>query len=343
MALSESALASLHSATSPPQYANPPVLLLLVSLLLPLLFFLIPFRGVTFPPRSPVPSPRPSRQQVLIYLVLVFAFSSVFYLLILHAHGFSGAGGVYVLPLMWCPALAAVATLKLNGRSLADLGWRWPQSKYAFQSWLIPLLYAAIAYAIIWTFRLGGVPNREFMQHLVARMGQHASPATSTLLYILLSGTFGLIGSMASALGEEIGWRGFLVPELFKTTNYTATSLISGIVWACWHYPILIWGGYNNGTPTWYGLMCFTVMVVSLSFIFAWMRLKTGSLWVAVLLHASHNLYIQGFFTPLTTNTGKTPWYIDEFGAVVPLVAVAFAIYFWRRRGELDSRKSDLP
>jgi membrane protease YdiL (CAAX protease family) len=77
------------------------------------------------------------------------------------------------------------------------------------------------------------------------------------------------------------------------------------------------------------------VLVVSISFVFAWMRLKSGSLWTAALLHASHNLYIQGIFTPLTSNTGKTAWYIDEFGAVLPLVAVMFGIYFWRRRNEL--------
>src|SRR5262249_37659031 len=137
------------------------------------------------------------------------------------------------------------------------------------------------------------------------------------------------------ALGEEIGWRGLLVPELFKTFGFTMTALISGAVWSSWHYPVLIWGDYNAGTPTWYALACFTVMVMSISFIFAWMRLKSGSLWTGAILHASHNLYIQGIFTPMTRNVGKTAWYIDEFGAVLPLVALGFAIYFWRKGHEL--------
>jgi len=100
-------------------------------------------------------------------------------------------------------------------------------------------------------------------------------------------------------------------------------------------YPLLIWSDYNSGTPTWYSLTCFTVMVISVSFIFAWMRLKSGSLWTGALLHASHNLYVQGIFTPLTRDTGKTAWFIDEFGAVLPLVALGFGIYFWSRRNEL--------
>ena len=78
-------------------------------------------------------------------------------------------------------------------------------------------------------------------------------------------------------------------------------------------------------------------MLIAISFVFAWIRLKSGSLWTAALLHASHNLYIQDIFTPLTRNTGKTAWFIDEFGAVLPAVALAFAIYFWRRRNELES------
>ena len=196
-------------------------------------------------------------------------------------------------------------------------------------------MYTVLDYSVVWATGLGGFPNHEVMQRLVLRMGLRTSPVVATVVYVLLTASFGLVGNLATALGEEIGWRGFLVPELFKTMGFTSTALISGVVWAFWHYPILIWGDYHAGTPTWYGLTCFTVLVVAMSFVFAWMRLKSGSLWVAALLHASHNLYIQDIFSPLTSNTGKTAWFMDEFGAVLPVVAVGFAIYFWRRRNEL--------
>jgi membrane protease YdiL (CAAX protease family) len=277
-----------------------------------------------------------SRKQVGHYLLFVFAFSSLFYFLMLKAHTLGAGAGMFVFGIMWCPALAAFATLKLNHRSFSDLGWKWPQAKYAGMSWLVPLLYATITYLIVWIVKLGGFPNHEFMERLVPAIGLHLSPVASTVVYVLVAGTFGVIKSLASALGEEIGWRGFLVPELFKTTSFTATALISGVIWSCWHYPLLIWGDYNSGTPTWFALSCFTVLVVSISFLFAWLRLKSGSLWTGALLHASHNLYIQGIFTPLTQNTGKTAWYIDEFGAALPLVALCFGIYFWTKRKELS-------
>jgi membrane protease YdiL (CAAX protease family) len=103
---------------------------------------------------------------------------------------------------------------------------------------------------------------------------------------------------------------------LARRNSFTVTALISGIVWSVWHYPILLFADYNAGMPAWYGLLCFTVMVVGMSFVFAWMRLKSGSLWTGVLLHASHNLFIQDFFDPITPDTSPTKYVIGEFGCV---------------------------
>ena len=281
-----------------------------------------------------MPDTSSSRKQVITYIAFVFLFSSVFYFLILRSGSLRSGMGMYVRGIMWCPALAAFATLRLNRRSFSDLGWRWID-KYQWQSWWIPLLYTAIAYVIVWTTGLGRFGNPDFVKQFTESMNLRAPAWVSVAIGVVLMSIFGLVGSLANALGEEIGWRGFLVPELARTTSFTTTALISGVVWAVWHYPALIWGDYNAGTATWYALICFTVLVISASVIFAWMRLKSGSLWTGAMLHASHNLFVQAIFTPLTRNTGKTAWYIDEFGAVLPGVMILFAIYFWRRRKEL--------
>ncbi|HMD06765.1 MAG TPA: hypothetical protein VKH63_04470 [Candidatus Acidoferrum sp.] len=96
--------------------------------------------------------PARSRIQVLTYLVIVFAFSSFFYFLIIHSGSLGYGRGMYVFGLMWCPALAGMLTLRLNGRSISELGWKWAETKYQLRSWYIPILYASIAYAIIWIF-----------------------------------------------------------------------------------------------------------------------------------------------------------------------------------------------
>jgi uncharacterized protein len=278
-----------------------------------------------------------SRRAILIYLLITLVLSSVVWVLTLHAGSTGRLGGrIYGYGIMWCPALAAYLTCKILKRNIAGLAWQWGNPKYHLWCYLIPMLYALAAYLIIWLTGWGGFYNKTFVTQAAQELGWTKLPAgIFIVLFFITEGVIGLFGSMSTALGEEIGWRGFLVPELSKISGYTQTSLISGIIWAVWHYPLLIFGDYNNGTPAWYGLTCFTVMVISISFVFTWFRLKSNSLWTGVMLHASHNLFIQVFFTPITTDTGRTKWFIDEFGAIVPAVTVILAIYFWSRRGEL--------
>jgi len=57
----------------------------------------------------------------------------------------------------------------------------------------------------------------------------------------------------------------------------------------------------------------------------------------SIILHASHNIFIQGFFTPLTGPTRWSPYVIDEFGIGLALAAIVVAYLFWRRRGKLQA------
>jgi uncharacterized protein len=277
------------------------------------------------------------RKQLFTFLLLTFALSSVFYFLVIKSGHIGGGGGAYVLGLMWSPGTAAMLTCKLFRRDLGILGWKWGKARYQVMSYVIPLLYATITYVAVWSSRLGGFYDRTFVHGVSERFGLGTLPAWAGItLYFLFAATTMMVRSCSSALGEEIGWRGFLVPHLAQRYSFTATALITGIVWALWHYPVLIFADYNAGTPTWYGLTCFTVMVIGDSLIFAWMRLKSGSLWTGVLLHASHNLFIQAFFDPMTTDTGHTKYIIGEFGCGLALVVLAFGIYFWSRRREVE-------
>jgi membrane protease YdiL (CAAX protease family) len=167
-------------------------------------------------------------------------------------------------------------------------------------------------------------------------MALKALPAGITITLYFISPPFLDCRPVALQLwGKKIGWRGFLVLNCIKKWDTPQTSLITGIIWSLWHYPILLFADYNSGTPAWFGLSCFTIMVISISFIFTWFRIKSKSLWTGVLLHASHNLFIQSIFTPLTSDTGNTKYFIDEFGAVLPVVCLIVAIIFWTKRHQL--------
>lgn len=277
-----------------------------------------------------------NRKPIITFLTITFAFSSVFYFLIIHTGKLGSGFNMYVTGLMWSPGLSAVITSLLLKRKLSALAWQWGKPGYQFWSYVVPLIYVSIAYIIIWSLGWGGFYNKDFVARISTAFGwTDLPPGVSLFFYFIIMGLFGMPGSASSALGEEIGWRGFLVPELAKRFNYTKTSLITGLIWSVWHFPILLFADYNSGTAHWYGLSCFTVMVVSMSFMMTWFRLKSNSLWTAVLLHASHNLFIQSIFTPLTTDTGNTNYFMDEFGIVLPVICVCFAVFFWKKRAEL--------
>jgi uncharacterized protein len=285
---------------------------------------------------SPDARARGVRATIWTYLACTFALSSIFYFLIIRDGHLAAGHGLYVLGLMWCPGVSALLTCAIRGKPVSSLGWKW-NWRYQWLSYAIPIAYATAAYIVIWVTGLGGVPNWKVVDGLakVAGLSTLSRPAL-LVVFVLSTGTLGLITSTVSALGEEIGWRGLLVPELAKITSFTKTALISGVIWTAWHVPILVFADYNNGTPVWYGLTCFAVLVISISFVFAWMRLRSGSLWTGAILHATHNLVIQGILTPLTLDTGRTKYFIDEFGCVLAISAMVAAYLVWRRRADVE-------
>lgn len=271
------------------------------------------------------------------FLGLTFVFSAVFYYLIISTGSLGGSGtAIYVLGLMWCPGIAALVTQLVFNRSVKGLGWRWGKTRYQIIAYLLPIVYAAPVYIAVWILGWGDV-NSEIFSQAAQRYGLSDLPQPLAFaLLLIVSGILGIIPNSVFALGEEIGWRGFLVPELAKTATFFRTALISGAVWAIWHYPLIVFSDYRGSTPRGYGLVCFTIMVLAISFPLAWLRLKSGSLWTATLLHASHNLFIQSFFDRLTLDTGIAKWIIGEFGCGIALTGLLVAVLFWRKRSDLS-------
>ncbi len=175
---------------------------------------------------------------------------------------------LYVTGAMWSPGLAAMLTKRIFGEPIADLPWKWGGTRYAWLAYLIPLAYALPVYLLVWVTPLGAFPDHDFVTRTVAGFGwSNLPPAISLILFVVLTATLGLVGKTSRALGEEIGWRGFLVPELNKVVGFTGVSVISGLMWAAYHFPVLLFSDYNKGGPAWYSLVCFTLMVVADSFI----------------------------------------------------------------------------
>jgi membrane protease YdiL (CAAX protease family) len=278
---------------------------------------------------------RPLGKQIITYLFLVFGFSSLPYYLMIHTGHIGAGNGMVVSLVMWCPAFAALATCALFKIDVATLGWNWRPTRYQALAYLIPILYALPVYIAAWLAIPGSFAFSAFAAPLATAYGFPGSPRTTTLfLAIPLAAILGVISSTARALGEEIGWRGFLLPRLVKQTGFTLGCFLSGGIWAVWHYPGLLFADYNAGTRPAFALTCFTLMVIADSYILGWLRLKSGSLWTAAILHASHNLFIQAIFDRMTAPVGSVLYVTTEFGAGLVLTIGAFALYFWTRRNE---------
>ena len=282
-------------------------------------------------------------KKIACFYALTMIFSGAFDAFVLYAGKMDAGNLLYVTGAMWSPALAAFATKWLFDESIREMPWALGRSRYVWLGYLIPIAYALPVYLVVWLTGLGAFADAEFVRRTAETFAFPAFPPAVTLvLFVLLTASLGLVGKTSRALGEEIGWRGFLVPELSKVVGFTGISLISGAMWAVYHFPVLIFADYNAGTPVWFGLGCFTIGVIAESFIYAWLTLRSGSLWPAAFLHGSHNLWVQSILTPLTSDTGPTEYIIDEFGFGIVITLVIAAFICWGKRGELPQMRRNL-
>lgn len=275
----------------------------------------------------------PAMKKIIVYLALTLTLSIPFYYYILSAGTIEAGGGIYIVGVMWCPSVAALLTRLVFQRNLRGIGWGWGKTRYQVWSYLLPVIAGLAVYGIVWATGLGGFSSE----------GLTGESGYSLWLAIAMQATAGFLFDAIFALGEELGWRGLLVPELAKVTGFTRLALITGFIWVVYHAPALFFADYHSAAPRWYAFLVFTVSIIAASFISAWLRLKSGSVWSAVILHASHNLFIQSVFDRLTVDRGYTEYFTTEFGVGLTIAYTLIAYWCWKQRGTLPPLASGEP
>ncbi|MGA2504598.1 MAG: CPBP family intramembrane glutamic endopeptidase [Anaerolineales bacterium] len=250
--------------------------------------------------------------KVVAFIFLTFTISSVFYVIMYFTGSARDVGALW----MWSPAVSAILTQWLFRGNKRNLGWGLGRKKYLIWGLTIPLLYACTIYGIAWTTGLAG-----FRQ--------------PTLAYILFL-PIGLVAACLAALGEEIGWRGLLVPELSKLTTFPKTVLLTWAVWSIWHYPVIMFADYHSQAPRWFDLLTLTISILGLNCFTTWLRLGSGSIWPVVVWHGTHNLLIQEAFIHMSTNTPLSRFVIDDFGIGLVLAALILGLICWKKRFEVS-------
>lgn len=274
----------------------------------------------------------PMHSPITVFLVLTVLLSLPFYLL-LNLSGAVGQGmRLFVAGLMWAPGLAALWVTRHEAGRWRGLGVVACAPRFLWAGYGIPLAYGLLVYGLVWTLGLGEFSPAQYLAMNGRGIGLAGWPDAARVgLMIVLQLGVGLVLALATAFGEELGWRGFLAPRLIGRFGFGVGSVVTGLVWALWHVPTLFLANYHAEVPRAFAMGCFFVSLIGMSFVYHWLRLRSGSVWPAVLMHASHNAAITLVFSALTADTGRTAWWIDEFGAMLAAVSVLMALAVSRR------------
>ena len=163
----------------------------------------------------------------------------------------------------------------LRGFIRLRCGWR------AYAAALLPFPLVVLLLTIV----LGYAPRVE---------GLRGQPAILLYLTVFPVSIFnGVVTAIMGAgpLGEEGGWRGYLLPRLLERGNEARASLIIGVIWAMWHLPIMaMFADWRSGVPLATYLPLYTVGVIGLSFVMSrvWL-IGGGSLIPCIWLHGLVN------------------------------------------------------
>ena len=251
-------------------------------------------------------------KNLLIYLGITFAISwLMFFSFLLPGNSFldensslSGIGNLICTLGMLCPAIGVIITRYitkeghvLTGEGSMMLGIDLKNRKYIFYilAILLPWVYTELGYALTAALSPGA-----FDKDFFAGVTDDARNAYMFPLMAIVSGVFFSIGG----LGEELGWRGYMMPKLINIFGMSKAVIIGGIIWGIWHWP-LTYVGHNFGTDykgyPWVGFAGMIFLCVFMGILLTIVTVKTGSVWPAEILHAINNAQpsiIQFFINP---------------------------------------------
>jgi membrane protease YdiL (CAAX protease family) len=164
-------------------------------------------------------------------------------------------------------------------------------------------------------------------------------PANTTIWSFLLSRLLvtvvATLPTLPIMLGEELGWRGYLLPKLMPLGGRKAVLLI-GVIHGAWHWPLFPMGynyGFDRiGLPMVAAALLYLVFVTCLSTFFAWITLRSGTVWPASLAHGTINntADVMVNYMGTTPNSLVGPAPLGIIG-MLGFVLLALPIFFSRR------------
>lgn len=211
--------------------------------------------------------------------------------------------GILVPIMMFTPTIAAIVVMLVlrpvpKGQRLRFLGL-WPLRPAKRVVWMTVIgLFSPFVLVVATVFvaalcgwvQLDLVHFSGFAQTLAASIpaGTPVPPAGLVILsQLVLIPVAAITVNAFVAFGEELGWRGFLVPALRPLGTWPAL-LISGAIWGLWHAPVILLG-YNFNRYDITGVLLMTAGCIVWGVLLGWLRLRSASVWPAVFAHGMMN------------------------------------------------------
>lgn len=237
-----------------------------------------------------------------------------------------------VSAMMWTPALATllvVATMKTPRRDVWRFLGVWPLRPwrrtvgFAIGALLGPIVVTLLVVAVSAWLGLVRLDLAGFSGFAAQLAASGVDPAGLPLGAIVLTQLLtvpiaAVIPNALLALGEEIGWRGWLLAALRPWGTWPALAL-TGVIWGLWHAPLVLLG-HNFGRTDITGVLLMIGGCVAWGVLLGWTRLRSGSVWPAVFAHGSLNAV--GGIVLVLADAGRP----IDLAVVGPLGLVAWAV-----------------
>lgn len=164
---------------------------------------------------------------------------------------------------------------------------------------------AIVAAAAIFLAAAAGAPLPDFSQPFVRRV--IGVDATVSLFVVALGWMlFEIVTN-----GEEIAWRGYLLPKFLTRSSPLIAGLLLGVFWAGWHLPKFALAGVAAAAHT-YPFWLLALNIIAESILFTWLYQHTrGSLLLATLFHAAINTAFVCLPVSVDEPTGALPFYLS--------------------------------
>lgn len=124
---------------------------------------------------------------------------------------------------------------------------------------------------------------------------------------------------------EEIGWRGYLTPAVYRVQKGLLGHVIVGLIWASWHLPYMheLWAHTNAELTTLLPRFILGTMISTV--VYGEIRMRSGSVWPAVLMHWIGNTLANGLLTTIVVLVPGREW-LGSFGVEGALMMIIFAV-----------------